>query len=139
MLPDTDKDQIVKNAFRGQRHIDDFREIHFEYWQENPDTCVADIVVFHWRHTDDGCRINCVTPMRDRSQMEHWVVFDCGVKARVIAKRPLRPHLAGLNITLQDKVDVRRNSDIDCFATNKLDRLFSKKTRKKNFIKTVWQ
>ena len=77
--------------------------------------------------------------MRDRGQMENWVVFHCSVKARVIPKRPFRPHLAGLNITLQDKINVRGNIEIDCFATNELDRSFPKKTRKKNFIQAIGQ
>ena len=59
--------------------------------------------------------------MRDRGQMENRIIFDRGVKAGVIAKRALRPHLAGLNITFQNKIDVRRHIEIDRFAANEFD------------------
>ena len=59
--------------------------------------------------------------MRDRGQMENRIIFDRGVKAGVIAKRSFRPHLAGLHITFQNKIDVRRNFEVDRFAANKLD------------------
>jgi hypothetical protein len=53
--------------------------------------------------------------------MENRVIFDRGVKAGVIAKWALRPHLTGLNITFQNKIDVRRYIDIDRSTANEFD------------------
>ena len=33
-LFDADEDEVVKNAFRWQRDVHNFREIHLEHWQE---------------------------------------------------------------------------------------------------------
>ena len=121
LFPDTDENQIVKNALRRQRHVHDFREIHFEYWQEYLHTGVTDIIIFHRRYTHDRCWINRVAAMRNRGQMENWVIFDRGVKAGVIAKWAFRAHLTRLDITFQNKIDIRRDIDINRFAANELD------------------
>ena len=64
---------------------------------------------------------NRVTSVRDGSQMENGVVFDCGVKSGVIAKGSFRAHLAWLHITLQNEINVRRHLEIDGFAADQLD------------------
>ena len=70
LLPDADEDQIVKYAFGRQRHVHNFRKIHFEDRQENSHAGVADVIIFHRRDADDCCWVNCVTPVGDRRQME---------------------------------------------------------------------
>src|SRR5439155_23468740 len=106
LFPDADEDQIVKYAFRRQCHIYNFWEIHFEHWQENPHTSIADVVVLHRWDTDYCCRINRIMPVRDRCQVKNRIIFNRGVKASVITKWPLGAHLPGLNIAFQDKINV---------------------------------
>src|SRR5204862_6886581 len=100
-------------------------------------TSVAGVVVLHRGNADYCCRINGVMPVRDRCQMKDWVIFNRCIKSGMIAKRPLWAHLPGLNITLQNKVNVRRHLEIDCFAANELDCFFPQKTRKQDFIQTI--
>jgi hypothetical protein len=121
LLPDAHENQIVEYAFGRQRHIHDFREIHFEYRQKNSNGGVADVEIFHWRFTDDGRRVNRVTSVRDRSQMENGVVFDCGVKPGMITKRPFRAHLGWLQITFQNEINVCRHLQVDRFAPHQVD------------------
>ena len=121
LFADTDKDQIVENAFRRQGHVHYLREIHFEYRQENPDTGIADVVILHGWNADDRCRIDCVTPMCNRGQMKNRIIFDCGVITGVIAKGALRAHFTGLNVTFQDKIDIGWYIDVDRFAADELD------------------
>ena len=59
--------------------------------------------------------------MRDRRQMENRIIFDRGVKTGVIAKRPFRPHLTGLNVAFQNEINICRHIEIDRFAAHQLD------------------
>ena len=98
LLPDAHKNQIVKHPFGRQRYVHNLRKIHLEDRQKNSNRRVADVEIFHWRFTDDCCRINRIPTVRDRRQMENGVVFDCSVKSGMVAKGPFRAHVARLHI-----------------------------------------
>ena len=53
--------------------------------------------------------------------MEDRVILNRGVKTGVIAKRAFRAHFLRLHISFQDKIDIRRDIDIDCLAAHQLD------------------
>ena len=61
---------------------------------------------------------------------EYRVVVHRGVEAGVIAKRPLRPGLAGLNVAFDHKVHVRRNFQINGLALHQCDGFFPDKPGK---------
>jgi hypothetical protein len=121
LFPNTDEDQIVKYTFGRQRHVHDFRKIHFENWQQNTHARVPDVIIFHGRDADDCCWINRVTPMGNRRQMEHGVILDGSVITGVVTERSFRAQLAGLDISLKNKVDVCWHIEIDRLAANQLD------------------
>src|SRR3989442_12662280 len=55
LLSDADEDQIVKYAFRRQRHVHNLWKIHFEHWRENPHARIADVIVVHLRLATGPC------------------------------------------------------------------------------------
>ena len=69
LLPDADKNQVMKHPFRRQRYVHDLGKIQLEDRQKNSNGGVADVEVFHWRFADDGCRINRIPSVRDRGDM----------------------------------------------------------------------
>ena len=121
LLSDAYEDQIVKYAFRRQRHVHNLWKIHFEHWQENPHARITDVIVFHRRFAHDRCGINCIASMGDGGHMENWIIFNRCIKAGVIAKGTFWTHLAGLHISFQNKVDVCRHIEINGFAADELD------------------
>ena len=79
------------------------------------------IEIFHRRNADDRGRINRVAPMGDRGEMKDRIILDRGVETGVIAERPFRPHLARLNVTFENEIDIGRHFEIDRFARDQLD------------------
>ena len=59
--------------------------------------------------------------MRDRRHVEHRVIFNRGVKTSVIAEGTLWTHLARLDVSFKNKVNIRRHLEIDCLTSNEFD------------------
>jgi hypothetical protein len=77
--------------------------------------------------------------MGDRGEMKDRIILDRGVEPGVIAERSFRPHLARLDVTFQDEIDIARNFQVDGFARHQLDRFLADESGEKNFIEPIRQ
>ena len=69
--------------------------------------------------------------MRDGGEMENGVILDRGVEPGVIAERAFRSGLARLDISFEHEIDIGRNIEIDCFASNQSRLIFAAEIRQK--------
>jgi len=85
-FPDADEDEIVEDAFRGQRDIHDLREVHLEDRQEELHRGAAHVEILHGRDADDGRGIHGVLAVGDRRDVEDGIGFRQRVVAGVVAE-----------------------------------------------------
>ena len=106
-LADTDTYQIVEDAFGWQSNIHNFWKIHAKHRQEELDTRLAHVEVLHRRNAHNGCRINGILAMRDRSDVEHGIGLRQGVITRMIPKRPFHAQrFGGIDISFDHDVRI---------------------------------
>src|ERR1700730_4710305 len=71
--------------------------------------------------------------------MENRVPIDGRVESCVIPERSFISQFAGLNIPLQDKIDIGRYFNVARLTLYKLDRFFSNESSEKHFIEPIRQ
>ena len=139
-LLDAHEHQIVEHAFRWQRDVHDFGEVHLEDGQEEFHRRAADVEVFHRRDADDGGGINGVLAMRDGRDVKHRIRLGQCVIAGVIAKRPfVAQRLGRINVTFDDEVGVGGDFEIVRLALHEFDRFLPQITSEEKFIQAVRQ
>src|SRR5207245_8235030 len=71
--------------------------------------------------------------------MKDRVILDRGVVTGVIAERSFWPRFARLHVTLQDKIGIGWNFQVDGFAFHHFDRFAAQESGEQNFVEPIGQ
>src|SRR5690242_17304377 len=122
-LANRDDDDVMESALDRHVDIDDLWQHDPQQVQEEALRRLAQIGVFHRWLADDGGRINRITARSDSGDMHHWIGLDGRVVAGVVAKRPPRAQLIGIDVALQHDLGLGGYLHIHRLALHHLDTL----------------
>src|SRR3990167_506906 len=130
LLANTDKNKIMKDSFSRKCHIDNLRKIHFKNRKKNPYTRFSHIKIFHWRHSNNRCWIDSISPMGNCRDMKHRIIIYGRIKSCMITKRPFRTQLSWMDKDFDDKVTLSRHFKGHREAFDKINRTLAGKSCK---------
>ncbi len=66
--------QVMEDAFKRHMHVDNFRKLFADDWQKQTFHCLAHVIIFLRRNSNNDRMINGILPVSNCSQVE------CGVQ-----------------------------------------------------------
>ena len=136
-LANLDDRNMMKGAFDGQVVVDDFRDKQSDEWKEQAFRRFSKPAILHRRTPNNRRRIYRIRTHRYRCDMKNRIWLFERVKACVVSKGSFNPAFGWSNKAFQDKITICGYFNVDCFAADHVDWLFSEEACECHFVDAI--